>query len=81
MARRLGSLSWRRLAVIGGAVVLIMLGLAGLVLPVLPGIVFLIAAVALLAREFEWARTMVDNVRSARRHTEDDDTPPEDRTG
>ena len=63
MPKDRGALSWRRVAVTVGAIALVALGLAGLVLPVLPGIVFLLAAVALLTREFQWARDLVDTVR------------------
>jgi uncharacterized membrane protein YbaN (DUF454 family) len=64
--------------VIAGAVVLVAVGLAGLVLPVLPGIVFLLGALALLTREFQWARDLLDSVRrvgqgSAPRAPEDED--------
>jgi uncharacterized protein YqgC (DUF456 family) len=49
--------------VITGAVALIALGVAGLVLPVIPGVVLLLAALALLTREFEWARSVLNTVR------------------
>ena len=62
------------IAVIGGTVVLI--GVAGLVLPILPGWVLIFAGVGVLATEFAWARwvlkvshermkTVLDQVRSA----------------
>jgi hypothetical protein len=35
---------------------LLMLGCAGLVLPVLPGVVFLIVGLSFLSLEYEWAR-------------------------
>ena len=59
------------MAVTIGAIALVALGLAGLVLPVLPGIVLLLAAVALLTREFQWARNLVDAIRGTARADED----------
>jgi uncharacterized protein len=38
--------------------VLIVLGLAGCLLPIAPGIPFLIAGLALLAEDYAWARTL-----------------------
>jgi len=45
--------------------VLIVLGLAGLVLPVMPGWVLIIAGFAVLSREYSWARS---GLAFARRH-------------
>jgi hypothetical protein len=42
---------------------LVLLGLAGLVLPVLPGWVFIIAGFAVLAREYAWARSALEFAR------------------
>ena len=40
--------------------VLIVLGLLGLVLPIIPGWVFLIPGLILLSREFHWARRLLE---------------------
>jgi hypothetical protein len=42
---------------------LVLLGLAGLVLPVLPGWVLIIAGFAVLAREYAWARSALEFAR------------------
>ena len=49
----------RGLRVTGG-MVLIVLGLLGLVLPIIPGWVFLIPGLILLSREFHWARRLLE---------------------
>ena len=48
---------WARIAV-GGALVLA--GLAGLALPILPGWVWLIPGLMILAREFAWAKRVLE---------------------
>ncbi len=65
-------ISWRRVAVVGGATVLTVLGLVGLVLPVLPGVVFLLGALALLTREFAWASRVLDAIRPGRTTPQND---------
>ena len=49
-----------------GGSALVAVGLAGLFLPVLPGIVLLAAGLGVLGREFDWARRILDRVRSTR---------------
>ena len=59
---------------------LVVVGLAGLVLPILPGWLLIIAGLALLARDFFWARRLLDYVkrrwaaarRSSSRRPDDD---------
>lgn len=52
---------WVFAAVVG--VVLIVLGLAGVVLPLLPGPALIIAGLLVLATEFAWARVVLERVR------------------
>lgn len=44
-------------------VILIVLGLAGIVLPILPGWALIIAGLLVLSREFLWARRTVSKIR------------------
>ena len=46
--------------------VLFGLGVAGLLLPIVPGLLFLIPGLALLARHFHWARRLWTVARRAR---------------
>lgn len=43
--------------------VLLLLGVAGMFLPVLPGILLIIAALVLLSREYEWAQRLLTRAR------------------
>jgi len=52
---------WAIAATVGGALVL--LGLAGLVLPVIPGIPLIIAGLAILATEFTWAEVLLNRTK------------------
>lgn len=52
---------WVSVALVG--VLLIVLGLAGVVLPLLPGPALIIAGLIVLATEFAWARVVLDRVR------------------
>lgn len=52
---------------IAGGFVLIFLGVAGLLLPVMPGLIFLIPGLALLARHFHWAERLHGHLREAQR--------------
>lgn len=52
---------WVTVAVIG--TVLVILGLAGVVLPLLPGPALIIAGLVILATEFAWARVVLERVR------------------
>ena len=49
-------------AIAGG--LLVLLGLAGFALPVLPGTVFLVAGLLLWSTEFRWAKDVLAKVRS-----------------
>jgi uncharacterized protein len=49
----------KRLALIVTGWTLLILGLAGLFLPVLPGVALLIIALSILSVEYEWARRWV----------------------
>lgn len=53
----------RRLLMVGLGWTFVLLGLAGLVLPVLQGILFLAIGFAILARHSPWAATRVEAVR------------------
>ncbi len=53
---------WRVARIIAGAV-LIGIGVIGLFLPFLQGIALIAAGLLLLAREFHWARRLVDWLR------------------
>lgn len=47
-----------RAARIVGGILLILIGLVGWVLPIVPGWLFMIAGLALLSRHFHWARRL-----------------------
>ena len=53
---------WIIAASVGGTLVL--LGLTGLVLPVIPGIPLLIAGLAILATEFTWAEVLLNRTKN-----------------
>ena len=55
----------RRAALTLGGFVLVCVGLAGLLLPVLPGWILIIAGFAVLSREYSWAHS---GLAFARRH-------------
>lgn len=50
----------KRWAVLIAGWSLIAVGLVGLVLPILPGILFLVIGLLLLATEYAWARGLID---------------------
>jgi uncharacterized membrane protein YbaN (DUF454 family) len=52
---------WVIAASVGGTLVL--LGLTGLVIPVIPGIPLLIAGLAILATEFTWAEVLLNRTK------------------
>jgi len=52
---------WVVAATVGGSLVIV--GLAGLNLPVIPGIPLLIAGFALLASEFTWAEVILNRTK------------------
>ena len=51
---------------IAAGLVLVGLGVAGLLLPIVPGWLFLIPGLALLGRHFQWARRLWAVARAAR---------------
>ena len=53
----------KRVALIGAGWFLLALGGAGLVLPVLPGIPFLLVGLSILSIEYEWARNLFASLR------------------
>jgi len=55
--REAGVLHWLRMA---GGVGLLILGVLGLILPVLPGWIFLIPGLMVLSKEYHWARNILD---------------------
>ena len=50
------------MAIAGG--LLVLLGVAGFALPVLPGTVFLVAGLLLWSTEFRWAKDLLTRVRA-----------------
>lgn len=50
---------WRWVRIVAGFALLLG-GIAGLFLPFLQGVVMIVAGLALLAREFHWARRLLD---------------------
>ena len=52
---------WVVAATVGGSLVIV--GLTGLILPVIPGIPLLIAGFALLASEFTWAEVILNRTK------------------
>jgi hypothetical protein len=52
-----------RLARIAGGSTLVLIGLIGLFVPVMPGWLFLVPGLALLAKDFVWAERLNDRVR------------------
>ena len=55
---------------------LVVLGLIGLVLPIMPGWIFLIPGLVLLARHFHWARRFLTLVRIKYRSITKREPPP-----
>jgi uncharacterized membrane protein YbaN (DUF454 family) len=53
----------KRLALIVAGWLLLVLGAAGLFLPVLPGILFLLIGLSILSVEYDWARRWVTALR------------------
>ncbi len=54
-------LRWIVVATVGGTLVVV--GLTGLVLPVIPGIPLMLAGFALLASEFAWAEVLLNRTK------------------
>lgn len=67
-----------RLARIIGGFGLIALGIIGLFVPILQGILFIMLGLVLLAREYHWARRLLDWVRRKRRQPESSSPGPAD---
>lgn len=53
---------WVVVATVGGTLVIV--GLTGLVLPVIPGIPLMLAGFALLASEFAWAEVLLNRTKN-----------------
>ena len=53
-----------RAALIAAGIVVTLTGVAGLALPVIPGWALIFAGLAILATEFVWARTLLDNAKA-----------------
>jgi uncharacterized protein len=53
----------KRVSLIVAGWVFLVIGAAGLVLPVLPGILFLLMGLSILSVEHEWARRWVASIR------------------
>jgi uncharacterized membrane protein YbaN (DUF454 family) len=54
---------WRRWGRLVGGWLLVVAGLAGFVLPVIPGIPLLLGGLALLAYEYVWAKRLMERVK------------------
>jgi len=55
---------WRRWGSLAAGWLLLIAGLAGFVLPVIPGIPLLLAGLGLLAYEYVWARRLLERVKA-----------------
>jgi uncharacterized protein (TIGR02611 family) len=53
-----------RVALVVAGVSMVLAGLAGLVLPIVPGWLLIFSGLAVLAGEFVWARTLLDNAKA-----------------
>ncbi|HEX4604073.1 MAG TPA: PGPGW domain-containing protein [Candidatus Angelobacter sp.] len=53
----------KRMALIAAGWTLLLLGAIGLLLPVLPGVLFLLIGLSILSVEYEWARRWVSALR------------------
>jgi uncharacterized protein len=56
---------WKRILVAAAGWLLLVLGLAGLFLPVLPGILLVLIGLAVLSSEYHWARRWMTKLREA----------------
>ena len=54
---------WARWGGLAGGWLLVVLGLVGFVLPVIPGIPLLLAGLGLLAYEYVWAKRLLDRMK------------------
>ena len=53
----------RKIMVLMGGLVLFVIGIIGLVLPVMPGLIFIVAGLLLMATEFDWAARASEKAR------------------
>ncbi|MBZ5504338.1 MAG: hypothetical protein LAO78_02525 [Acidobacteriia bacterium] len=53
----------KRLSLIAAGWTLLLLGILGLLLPMLPGVPFLLIGLSVLSVEYKWARRWVDGLR------------------
>jgi len=65
--------AYRMRIVVG--IILVVLGLLGLILPIMPGWVFLIPGLILLSTKFTWARRLLERLRPPRRAGDDPRKP------
>ncbi len=49
-------------------IILVVLGVLGLILPIVPGWVFLIPGLIILSTKFTWAKKLLERLRAARHH-------------
>ena len=54
---------------------LVTVGVVGLFLPIIPGIVLIASGLALLGKQYHWARTALDRVTPARLKRSTDEAP------
>jgi uncharacterized membrane protein YbaN (DUF454 family) len=61
-----GNRTWnlKRVAVIAIGWIFVVLGIAGLFLPVLQGILFLLIGLVILSKEYRWAGKLLNRIRS-----------------
>ena len=60
----MNSTGWKRIVILIAGWIFIALGVAGLFLPFLQGIVFLLIGLVILSREYSWARRILGKVRT-----------------
>jgi uncharacterized protein len=66
LARRQEAHGWsvKRIAVLASGWIFVLMGIAGLFLPVLQGILFLLIGLVILSKEYRWAGKLVNRIRS-----------------
>ncbi len=57
-------------------IILVVLGVLGLILPIVPGWVFLIPGLIILSTKFTWAKKLLERLRPPRRTGQDLRKPP-----
>jgi len=60
----MNSPDWKRVAILATGWLFIALGIAGLFLPFLQGILFLLIGLVILSTEYSWARRILGKVRT-----------------